>query len=193
MQRRDLLVYLTGLALMPLMPFGSLAASSPDQRERLFKALREAGSEAEGRKAEHEIWQWWLSQAPTPELRTAVEQGMSRRSSYDFEAAESAFNQVIEIAPDYAEAWNQRAFVRFLREKDSEALSDLEKTLELEPDHFGALSGMYHVLIRMGRQKAATASLSRAVEIHPWIQERFLLPPDPDAVRPAIKGKQQDL
>jgi Tfp pilus assembly protein PilF len=129
----------------------------------------------------------------TPELRTAVEHGMSRRSSYDFEAAEATLDEVIKTAPDYAEAWNQRAFVRFLREKDAGALSDLEKTIELEPDHFGALSGMYHVLMRMGRSRAAVASLSRAVEIHPWIQERGLLPPDPDAERPAIKGKQQEL
>jgi hypothetical protein len=100
---------------------------------------------------------------------------------------------VIETAPTYAEAWNQRAFVRFLREKDAGALSDLEKTIELEPDHFGALAGMYHVLMRMGRSRAAVASCHARLTIHPWIQERGLLPPDPDAERPAIKGKQQEL
>jgi tetratricopeptide (TPR) repeat protein len=100
---------------------------------------------------------------------------------------------VIKTAPSYAEAWNQRAFVRFLRDKDASALSDLEKTIELEPDHFGALAGMYHVLMRMGRTEVALSALTRAVTIHPWIQERGLLPPDPDAKRPVVKGKQQEL
>jgi tetratricopeptide (TPR) repeat protein len=192
LRRRALLTHLAGLVCVAAAPRIALA-DTQDERARLFAALKNARSEREGRQAEHEIWQWWLAKAPTPDLRAAVEHGMSRRSSYDFEAAEAAFDQVIEAAPDYAEAWNQRAFVRFLREKDTDALSDLEKTIELEPDHFGALSGMYHVLMRMGRSKAAIASLARAVEIHPWIQERGMLPPDPDAVRPAIKGKQQDL
>lgn len=180
---------LVSVAVAPRLSF----ADTEDERGKLFSALKTARTEPEGRKAEHEIWQWWLSQAPTPELRAAVEHGMSRRSSYDFEAAETTLDEVIEVAPAYAEAWNQRAFVRFLREKDVGALSDLERTIELEPNHFGALAGMYHVLMRMGRSKAAVASLSRAVEIHPWIQERGLLPPDPEAERPAIRGKQQDL
>jgi hypothetical protein len=52
---------------------------------------------------------------------------------------------------------------------------------------------MYHVLMRMGRTEVALSALTRAVTIHPWIQERGLLPPDPDAKRPVVKGKQQEL
>ena len=83
---------------------------------------------------------------------------------------------VIEAAPDYAEGYNQRAFVRFLREDFEGSLSDLEKTLEYKPWHFGALSGMYHVLRVQSRHSAALALLRKAVVIHPWIQERGALP-----------------
>jgi hypothetical protein len=31
------------------------------------------------------------------------------------------------------------------------------------------------------------------VKIHPWLKERSMLPPDPNAERPPIKGKEQDL
>jgi tetratricopeptide (TPR) repeat protein len=191
-RRRSFLANLAasgGVAAIPQVAF----AETESQRSKLFRALRTARTEPEGRRAEHAIWQWWLDQAPTSEIRAAIDHGMQRRSSYDFEAAEEAFDKVVELAPDYAEGWNQRAFARFLRDNDSGALSDLEQTLRLEPDHFGALSGMYHVLMRMGRAKGAVSALARAVDIHPWIQERGLLPPDPDASRPPIKGKQQDL
>ncbi|WP_420407184.1 tetratricopeptide repeat protein [Hoeflea sp.] len=192
MLRRAFLLQFTVLIGVALKP--ALAAETGDDiKARLFAALKNATTEKEARQIEHEIWQYWLDLAPEPEIRAMVDQGMRHRSSYDFEAAEKVLDEAVESAPSYAEARNQRAFVRFLREDNSGALADLENTLKLEPKHFGALSGMYHVLMRMGRTRAAVSTLARAVEIHPWIQERHLLPPDPDAVRPAVKGKQQDL
>ncbi|SOE16308.1 hypothetical protein SAMN05877838_1170 [Hoeflea halophila] len=192
MRRRTLLVGMAAIAGAFGIP-GRLQANADTERERLFKALKTARSEREGRLAENAIWNWWLDQAPTAKVRDAIDHGMERREAYDFEAAEAAFDMVVDQAPNYAEGWNQRAFVRFLRDNIDGSLSDLEKAVELDPDHFGAWSGMYHVLTRMGRPQVAASALSRAVTIHPWIKERGLLPPDPDAKRPLIKGKQQDL
>ena len=192
MQRRSILIGTSALAWVITAPI-ALRASTASQRDRLFIALKIAKTEREGRLAENAIWNWWLDQAPTLEVREAIDHGMKRREAYDFEAAEMAFDKAVEQAPDYAEGWNQRAFVRFLRDNIDGSLSDLEKTVELDPDHFAAWSGMYHVLIRMGRPEVAVSALSRAVTIHPWLKERGMLPPDPDAKRPLIKGKQQDL
>ena len=192
MQRRSFLIGTAALAYGMTAPV-ALQASTASQRDRLFKALKTAKTEREGRLAENAIWNWWLDQAPTLEVREAIDHGMKRREAYDFEAAEEALDKAVEQAPDYAEGWNQRAFVRFLRDNIDGSLSDLEKAVELDPDHFAAWSGMYHVLIRMGRPEVAVAALSRAVTIHPWLKERGMLPPDPDAKRPLIKGKQQDL
>jgi len=192
MFRRALLTGAAGLACLTAMP-EALHAESGTQREKLFKALKTAKTEREGRLAENAIWNWWLDQAPSVEVREAIDHGMKRREAYDFEAAEKSFDTAVEQAPDYAEGWNQRAFVRFLRDDIDGSLSDLEKAVDLDPDHFAAWSGMYHVLIRMGRPEVAVSALSRAVTIHPWLKERGMLPPDPDAKRPLIKGKQQDL
>lgn len=190
MKRRHFLIGTTVLAAAwPTV----LRADAENEREKLFAALKTARTESEGRAAENAIWQWWLDQAPTLDVRQAIDRGMERRESYDFEAAEAAFDIVVRDAPDYAEGWNQRAFARFLRDNDEGALSDLEKAVELEPKHFGAWSGMFHVLFRMGRTEVAYSALSRAVDIHPWLRERSMLPPDPDANRPAIKGLEQDL
>lgn len=192
MDRRRFLIAAAGFVSIAAAP-SAPRAEIPGERERLFEALKTAKTEREGRLAESAIWQWWFAQAPTSDVRGAIDFGMQRRSSYDYEAAEEAFDKAIDQAPDYAEGWNQRAFVRFLRDNPDGALSDLERAVELEPDHFGAWSGMYHVLMRMGRTEVAVSALTRAVTIHPWIQERGLLPPDPDAKRPVVKGKQQEL
>ena len=190
--RRRFLIHVAVLAFAAARP-SALLADTASERERLFAALKAARTEPEGREAENAIWRWWLNQAPTLEVRDAIDHGMERRESYDFEAAETAFNIAVRDAPDYAEGWNQRAFARFLRDNIDGALSDLERAVELEPDHFGAWSGMFHILLQMGRTEVAYAALERAVTIHPWLKERGMLPPDADADRPAIKGLEQDL
>ena len=196
MLRRSLVIMMAlvgSLAVAPSMLMAETSTETASQKEKLFQTLKQAPTERDGRLAENAIWMWWLDQAPTPEVREAVDRGMERRESYDFEAAEAALDIAVREAPTYAEGWNQRAFVRFLRDNVEGALSDLEMAVDLEPDHFAAWSGMYHVLMRTGRPEAAIAALSKAVTIHPWLKERGMLPPDPDAKRPAIKGKQQDL
>lgn len=162
-------------------------------RDRLFQHLATAATEAQGRALEDEIWRFWLDLAPSPGVRSLVDQAMDRREAYDFTSAEALLDRAVEQAPDYAEAWNQRAFIRFLRENDEGAEQDILRTLELEPKHFGALSGLFHVLSRRGRTEAANAALIEAVRIHPWLKERSMLPPDPNAERPPIKGTEQDL
>ena len=142
----------------------------------MFEKLASASSESKGRQAESVIWEYWFNLAPTADARDLLDKGRARRETYDYEGAETLFDQVVELAPEYFEGYNQRAFVRFLRENYSGALSDLEKTLELYPNHFGALSGMYHVLRVEGRHDTAMKMLRSAVTLHPWIQERSALP-----------------
>ena len=172
---------------------GSPAGRRAELRERLFAALAAAPTEAQGRAVEDEIWRFWLDLAPDPDTRRLVDQAMDRRESYDFAGAEALLDEAVARAPDYAEAFNQRAFVRFLRENDEGAEADLLRALELEPRHFGALSGLFHVLMRGGRAEQATAALVRAVKIHPWLKERHMLPPDPNVGRPPIVDREQDL
>lgn len=175
---------------------GGIASLSEDEavkRTALLQRLAAAASEAEGRAVESAIWRFWLGLAPDMQSRVLVERAMARREEYALEEAERFLDRAIERAPGYAAAWNQRAFVRFLREEYEGALEDLHRTLELEPKHFGALSGLFHVLFRQGRARAANAALVKAVEIHPWLKERFMLAPDPGAEHPAIEGRERDL
>lgn len=177
--QRYLLIIFTSCVLMP---FSSAATNLKESAFVdteiliLFENLANAENELEGRLAEESIWQFWFSQSPSPDVRASLDAGIKRREAYDFEAAEHHLDKVVESAPNYAEGYNQRAFVRFLRENYNDAQTDLETALELEPNHFGAMSGLYRILQRQNRQKAAMKMLQLAVDIHPWLKERSALP-----------------
>lgn len=161
-----------------LSPYSAVAKTlEPGYIEsQLLAKLANASTESRGRQVEGQLWEFWFNESPTVEARRLLDKGRERRESYDYAAAETFFDELIAAEPGYAEAYNQRAFVRFLREDIDGALADLEFTLETKPWHFGALSGMYHVLRLQNRTRAAFNSLKLAVEIHPWIQERGALP-----------------
>jgi len=191
-----LLRFLSVIAAVALVSLPTLAKNAIQDPElaEMFKTLAVAENELEGRTAESAIWEYWFAQSPTAEVREELDQGIERREAYDYESAEAHFSRVIKLAPDYAEGYNQRAFIRFLRENDVEAKVDLEKALELEPNHFGAYSGMFHVLLRQDRQDAAFGMLKQAMVLHPWIQERYALPQDqwPDSVK-AIHSTDKEI
>lgn len=177
------------ICLLALLATGGVIADegpfAGPHESLLLKRLSVAATESEGRLAESAVWEHWFRESPSTEVYELLQEGRKRREAYDYEAADALFNRVIEAAPDYAEGYNQRAFVRFLREDFEGSLADLEKTLEYKPWHFGALSGMYHVLRVQNRHSAAIALLRKAVAIHPWIQERGALPKElwPDRFR----------
>ena len=171
------------LAAIMLIPFAAMAADAAE-REALFRTLREAKTEREGRMAEDAVWRMWMAEAPTATVKEAVAEAMRRREVYDFSGALAILDRVVAEAPFYAEGWNQRAFIRFLRDDFDGSLEDIERALALEPRHFAALAGKALVLMRQGRIEPGQAALRRAVEIHPWLKERsMLIPPASDGGR----------
>lgn len=173
------------LAAMAMLPFaGTAAATDEPDRDALFRRLRDARSEREGRMAEDAVWRMWMAEAPTEAVREAVAEAMRRRESYDFDRALAILDGVVADAPAYAEGWNQRAFIRFLKDDFDGSLEDIERTLALEPLHFAALAGKAMILMRQGRMELGQTALRRAVEIHPWLKERSMLIPPPGEVPP---------
>jgi tetratricopeptide (TPR) repeat protein len=151
-------------------------------QKHLFELLASAPSEARGREIENEIWRNWMV-APNEEIQNLLKQALEARRWYDFEKARIILDQIIEQSPEYAEGWNQRAFILFLQEKFDRALSDTEKALELEPRHFGAMAGQAQILMRQGRFATGQSILKKAVKIHPYLRERSMI----------IKTQEQDL
>lgn len=149
-------------------------AAQDIRRQKLFEALRVARTENEGRRAEFQIWDFWLRDADITS-RTLVMDAMDMRMDH-IDHSLKLLDSAIKLKPDYAEAYNQRSFVYFLLNDFERALEDSNKALELEPNHFGALSGQAHIYLRQGRTVLMIKALQRAVKIHPWLKERHLIP-----------------
>lgn len=176
------------LALAAGIPFVVAAAAQEEpiaaRRKKLFERLSGARTEMEGRVAEDAVWRFWMEAAPGRAVAAAIDQAMDARESYDFDHALEVLDGVVSEAPEYSEGWNQRAFIRFLKEDLDGSLEDIDRTLELEPKHFAALAGKAMILMRQGRMDLGQAALRRAVEIHPWLKERSMLTPPPGEVVP---------
>ena len=150
------------------------AKARAEERADLLAALKSAPDEAVARAAADAIWQHWTT-APDEEAQRMLDAARLRMRNYDFAGAIEHLDQLVAYTPDYSEGWNMRATTLFLQEKYDESLEDVEKTLELEPAHFGALAGKAMILMRQGRAGLGQDALRKAVEIHPYLRERALL------------------
>lgn len=86
------------------------------------------------------------------------------------ELALQLLDAVVELAPDYAEGWNRRAYVEFLLNNYEGAVGDLRRALALEPNHFKALEGLARILRDTGQKKAALQAYKQILKINPFQQ-----------------------
>jgi tetratricopeptide (TPR) repeat protein len=85
----------------------------------------------------------------------------------NLEASLALLDRLVAIAPDWAEAWNKRATVRYMKGDESGSMADIAQTIQREPRHFGALSGMGMILEQRGFNASALRAYRRVLEIAP--------------------------
>jgi len=141
---------------------------------KLVESIRAAPDQNAARRISNDMWALWAD-APDEPAQEMLDAGMTKRAAYDFLGAINDFDRLIAYCPSYAEGYNQRAFVNFLRQDFQSALADLDRAIDLSPSHIAALSGRALTLIGLGREEAAQADLEIAVGLNPWLPERGLL------------------
>jgi tetratricopeptide (TPR) repeat protein len=160
----------------------ALAQTCPDAPDHaaaldaLIAQAQAAETAAEAQDLSSAMWTLW-AEAPDAQAQALLDQGMASRAIYDFGDALGAFDRLVAYCPDYAEGYNQRAFVNFLRHDFAAALPDLDRALDLSPRHLGALSGKALTLMALGRLDEARAVLAAALALNPWLAERSLAAP----------------
>jgi tetratricopeptide (TPR) repeat protein len=159
--------------LKPVEPPGALPRAQHGDKaqnlDRLFAALKVAPDEESAKYIENRIWAIWLaSNSDTANL--LMGRAKTATDGNDFDLAIRLLNAIIDIRPDFTEAWNRRATVYYTKKDFARALADIHEVLAREPRHFGALSGLGIILQEMGDDKHALDAFRRALAIHPHLE-----------------------
>jgi tetratricopeptide (TPR) repeat protein len=158
----------------------SLPPAAADEVEaailgKLFAELRAAPDAETARRIDRQIWLVWTTPSD-PVLRGRMNEVLAARSAGDLGGAITLLNRLVADYPDYAEGWNQRATMYFMLGNFEASLADCARVLELEPRHFGALSGRALIYLQQGRRALARKDMATALEIHPFLTERRFFP-----------------
>jgi len=153
--------------------------------DRLFEQLRSA----EGDNwvlVQNRIWALW-SRSGSPSMDLLLARATKAMQARNLDLALDFLDDLVRLDPDFAEAWNKRATVHFMKENYAQSIADIRQTLAHEPRHFGALAGLGMILERMGDKEGAYRAYQRALEVHPHlVAPREAI----ERLRPDVEGRK---
>jgi tetratricopeptide (TPR) repeat protein len=120
-------------------------------------------------QAEAALWAMWC-RSGRADFDARLAQAVVTMERRDFTGAESQLTALIAAAPEWAEAWNKRATVRYLAADYPGSIADCRETLARTPHHFGALAGQGLCHMALEQYGPAAAMFRRALEVHPHLQ-----------------------
>jgi tetratricopeptide (TPR) repeat protein len=145
----------------------SAAADQLDSRlTELFDKLYISESKNEINNLTHDIWKIW-DETSDPKIEADYHRGLEAMRTGDFVMSIDFFTRVIEKNPDFAEGWNKRATVYYILGQFDQSMIDINKTLLLEPRHFGAMDGMGLIFIQLQQYDKAIKIYDQMLEIFP--------------------------
>jgi tetratricopeptide (TPR) repeat protein len=152
-----------------MMPITAAKADQRDPRlDVLFDALQRTADSRAANQLTKEIWDRWIAYDDGQAFRL-MQNGIGLMNKGELNNAEKIFSQIVTSYPDYAEAWNKRATVRFMQGDESGSRRDIARVIDLEPRHFGALTGLGMIHIRSGDLQAALQSYEAAIHFNPHL------------------------
>jgi tetratricopeptide (TPR) repeat protein len=113
-----------------------------------------------------EIWCRDGSDSQQLWMRKLIRLNISKQSPVAIEQA----SLLIDEAPWFAEAWNQRAIAYYRVGRYAESVDDCSQTLELNPYHFAAAVGMANCYLQLNDGYAALECFRRALKLNPNLE-----------------------
>jgi tetratricopeptide (TPR) repeat protein len=150
------------------LPSPSAEAAELDS---LFAALKDLTDDGDARTVEARIQALWLDSGDA-EVNRLMDYAVAAINARAYALAVGYLDSIILRQPDYAEGWNKRATVYWLmgaydRSYYARSLADIDRTLALEPRHWGALAGRGWILQDFGEDRRAIDAFRQALAIDP--------------------------
>ena len=142
---------------------------SIDPLNSLFDTMRTSEDPHARAESEDLIWALWCSHEDEHAHNT-MQKAIGALARGKFEESRILLDSLVVDWPNWAEAWNKRATVYFLEDRFQESIDDIQKTLALEPRHFGALSGLAQICLQVGDEHSALIAFDYVLSVNPHLQ-----------------------
>jgi tetratricopeptide (TPR) repeat protein len=147
----------------------SVAPTKQGRLDQLFAELRRERNEKAAERIAGRIWNEW-NQSGSASIDLMMQWAQKATEDQKFDVALDFLDQVVTLQPDYAEGWNRRATVHFLMKNYGKSMADIDRTLQLEPRHFGALSGLAQIMADTGHKQSALEAWQKVLAIYPMMR-----------------------
>jgi tetratricopeptide (TPR) repeat protein len=134
--------------------------------EGLFKRLKATSDAVEAQGVAGLIERIW-SRSGSDTADLLMSRATAAMQAKENDLALTLLGRLVEIQPDWAEAWNTRATLLFEMDDFDASVLDIQRALTLEPRHFGALSGLAIILEQEGLNRRALETYNRVLDIYP--------------------------
>ena len=149
----------------------SSTASGASQTQVLLDKLARAPSAEAAKKIVINIQEAWINSHKDLSEKQLMSQALSSMDNGNLTKAEKELTELIQKNPDFVEAWNKRATVRFFNGDLAGSETDVFEVLSREPRHFGAISGLAMINVHVGALEEAVKAYEMLLDIHPHARD----------------------
>ncbi len=153
----------------PVATTPPVAVTREARLDQLFADLKRERNEKAAERIAGRIWSEWF-QSGSASVDLMMQWSQKAMDGQKFDVALDFLDQVVILQPKYAEGWNRRATVHYMMKNFGKSMSDIDKTLQLEPRHFGALSGLAQIMAATGHKQSALEAWQKVLAIYPMMR-----------------------
>ena len=159
--------FITIILIYCISIFSNAYADQNDPRLKLlFSNVKDSQNELSSSIYITSIWKIWseINDTNSQQLYDLGNQLLKKR---EYKKSLLVFSDLINKEPDFAEGWNKRATLHFLMGNFNESIQDINKTLALEPRHFGALDGLGQIQFKLNNFYESIQTYEKLLTIVP--------------------------
>jgi tetratricopeptide (TPR) repeat protein len=161
------------IILISIINFSAYSDQNDPRLEILFNNLLQIETETKAMPTIAQIWTIW-STALDKKVQAKFDIGNKLMEKRQFKASIDIFSEVINLQPNFAEAWNKRATVNYIIGNYDNSISDIFSTLDLEPRHFGALDGLAQIYFNQDKYFEAAQIYKKILKIIPYNKKAIM-------------------
>ena len=159
--------FITIILIYCISIFSNAYADQNDPRLKLlFSNVKDSQNELASSIYITSIWRIW-SETNNQNSQQLYDLGNQLLKKREYKKSLLVFSDLINKEPDFAEGWNKRATLHFLMGNFNESIQDINKTLALEPRHFGALDGLGQIQFKLNNFYESIQTYEKLLTIVP--------------------------